>query len=133
MVLKLTKPMFKSSITLTFGLLKINYSDLKPKFLSNLEDAQADLRFYCAPIITVMPHYRFCQCVAYLFIFLFFFRDVASFSLSDYPRMVQNLICKAHTIGWLMQVNTDGYTPNRRLNLAMGLSSIHIAQLYEVR
>lgn len=31
-----------------------------------------------------------------------------------------------------MQVNTDGYTPNKRLNLAMGLSSIHIAQLYEV-
>ncbi|XP_060584101.1 tetratricopeptide repeat protein 13-like isoform X2 [Ruditapes philippinarum] len=30
-----------------------------------------------------------------------------------------------------MQVNTDGYTPNKRLNLAMGLSSIHIAQLYE--
>ena len=59
-------------------------------------------------------------------------RDVASFNLGDYPRSVQNLICKAHTIGWLMQVNTDGYTPNRRLNLAMGLSSIHIAQLYEV-
>ena len=57
---------------------------------------------------------------------------MATFNLGDYSRSVQNLICKAHTIGWLMQVNTDGYTPNRRLNLAMGLSSIHIAQLYEV-
>ena len=62
-----------------------------------------------------------------------FSRDVSSFTLGDYPRMVQNLICKAHTIGWLMQVSSDGYTPNKRLNLAMGLSSIHIAQLYEVK
>ena len=31
-----------------------------------------------------------------------------------------------------MQVNSDGYTPNKRLNLAMGLSSIHIAhQTYQ--
>lgn len=59
-------------------------------------------------------------------------RDVSQLELGDYPRPVQSLICKAHKIGWLMQVNTDGYTPNKRLNLAMGLASIHIAQLYEV-
>ncbi|XP_045174282.2 tetratricopeptide repeat protein 13-like isoform X2 [Mercenaria mercenaria] len=58
-------------------------------------------------------------------------KDVSQLEIGDYPRPVQNLICKAHKIGWLMQVNTDGYTPNKRLNLAMGLSSIHIAQLYE--
>lgn len=62
----------------------------------------------------------------------YFFRDISQLEIGDYPRPVQNLICKAHKIGWLMQVNTDGYTPNKRLNLAMGLSSIHIAQLYEV-
>ncbi|XP_052788997.1 tetratricopeptide repeat protein 13-like isoform X3 [Mya arenaria] len=60
-------------------------------------------------------------------------KDVDELMLGDYSRAVQSLICKAHKIGWLMQVNTDGYTPNRRLNLAMGLSSIHIAQLYEAK
>ncbi|KAL4237726.1 Tetratricopeptide repeat protein 13 [Mactra antiquata] len=58
-------------------------------------------------------------------------KDISPMELKDYSRAVQNLICKAHKVGWMMQVNTDGYTPNKRLNLAMGLSSIHIAQLYE--
>lgn len=44
----------------------------------------------------------------------------------------QTLICKADSIGKMMQVNTDGYTPHSRQHLAMGLASIHIAQLLEV-
>ncbi|KAL3874145.1 hypothetical protein ACJMK2_037196 [Sinanodonta woodiana] len=59
--------------------------------------------------------------------------DISKLTLTDYSRPVYNLICKAHKVGLLMQVNTDGYTANRRLNLAMGLSAIHIAQLYESR
>ncbi|XP_052272752.1 tetratricopeptide repeat protein 13-like isoform X2 [Dreissena polymorpha] len=60
-------------------------------------------------------------------------KDVGVLNLGDYSRAVQNLICKAHKIGWLMQVNTDGYTPNKRLNLAMGLASVHVAQLFEAK
>ena len=45
----------------------------------------------------------------------------------------QTLICKADSIGKMMQVNTDGYTPHSRQHLAMGLASIHIAQLLEAK
>ncbi|KAJ8308492.1 hypothetical protein KUTeg_013366 [Tegillarca granosa] len=60
-------------------------------------------------------------------------RDVNQLVLTDYPQNVQNLICKADKIGWLMQVNSDGYTANKRLNLAMGIAAIHISQKLEAR
>lgn len=60
-------------------------------------------------------------------------RDVNQLVLADYPQNVQNLICKADKIGWLMQVNSDGYTANKRLNLAMGIAAVHISQKLEAR
>lgn len=59
--------------------------------------------------------------------------DVVPTLLNQYPSNVQNLICKAEKIGLLTQVTTDGYTANRKLNLAMGLASIHISQILETR
>ncbi|XP_064600011.1 tetratricopeptide repeat protein 13-like [Liolophura sinensis] len=60
-------------------------------------------------------------------------RDVVKLGLSEFPKDLQTLICKAHRVGLLGQVSVDGFTTNRRLNLAMGLASIHIAQLVEQR
>ena len=37
--------------------------------------------------------------------------------------ILKDLYIKAPKIGWLMQGNSDGYTPNKRLNLALGLTS----------
>ena len=62
----------------------------------------------------------------------FIFRDVSHVEFKSLPENVQNLICKADRIGWSTQVNTDGYTPNRKLNLAMGLAAIHVSQVLEV-
>lgn len=50
----------------------------------------------------------------------------------DYGRELQGLICKAHRVGFSMQVAADGYLPSRRHNFAMGLASMHIAQLLDV-
>ncbi|XP_071080039.1 tetratricopeptide repeat protein 13-like isoform X1 [Haliotis cracherodii] len=60
-------------------------------------------------------------------------RDVTPQTLSSYPPQAQTLLCRAEKIGWSMQVNSDGFTPNKRLNLAMGLASIHIAQHFEMK
>ncbi|XP_060081664.1 tetratricopeptide repeat protein 13-like [Ylistrum balloti] len=60
-------------------------------------------------------------------------KDVVPTLIKQYPTNIQNLICKADKIGMLTQVNTDGYTPNRKLNMAMGLASIHISQILEAR
>lgn len=40
----------------------------------------------------------------------------------------QTLLCFAEKVGLSMQVSSDGFLPNRRLNLAMGLAAVHIAQ-----
>ncbi|ESO90066.1 hypothetical protein LOTGIDRAFT_218109 [Lottia gigantea] len=57
--------------------------------------------------------------------------DIKEHNISDYTADVRNLICKAVKVGSYTQVNTDGFTPNNRLNLAMGLASLHIAQYLE--
>ncbi|XP_041352986.1 tetratricopeptide repeat protein 13-like isoform X2 [Gigantopelta aegis] len=59
--------------------------------------------------------------------------DISMMSLQDYPSNVRSLICKAEKVGGLTQVNSDGFTSNKRLNLAMGLATIHIAQYLEAR
>lgn len=58
--------------------------------------------------------------------------DVSYVSIMDYGRELQGLICKAHRVGFSMQVAADGYLPSRRHNFAMGLASMHIAQLLDV-
>ncbi|XP_064622955.1 tetratricopeptide repeat protein 13-like isoform X2 [Lineus longissimus] len=58
-------------------------------------------------------------------------KDVSPASFKHYPQDVQELILKASKIGALTQVNSDGFLPNQRLNLAMGLAAIHIAQVME--
>lgn len=66
---------------------------------------------------------------------VFFFKlcsDVSYVSIMDYGRELQGLICKAHRVGFSMQVAADGYLPSRRHNFAMGLASMHIAQLLDV-
>lgn len=45
----------------------------------------------------------------------------------------RTLLCFAEKVGWSMQVAADGYLPNRRLNLAMGLAAVHIAQHAEAK
>ena len=64
--------------------------------------------------------------------FVFYFSDITTPPLSAYNTQIQQLLCKAHTIGWMSQVNSDGYLPNSRINLSMGLAAIHIAQVMEV-
>ena len=63
---------------------------------------------------------------------IWFFSDVNVLKFEELDRNKEILLCKADTIGKMMQVNTDGFTPNRRYHLAMGLASLHIAQLLEV-
>ena len=60
------------------------------------------------------------------------YSDVSYISILDYGRELQGLICKAHRVGLSMQVAADGYLPSRRHNFAMGLASMHIAQLLDV-
>lgn len=50
----------------------------------------------------------------------------------EIPPALESLICRAEALGKLSQVNADGVLPDRRLNLAMGLASIHIGQYFEV-
>ncbi|KAK7508270.1 hypothetical protein BaRGS_00000509 [Batillaria attramentaria] len=45
----------------------------------------------------------------------------------------RTLLCFAEKVGLSMQVAADGFLPNRRLNLAMGLAAIHIAQHAEAK
>ncbi|XP_062603404.1 tetratricopeptide repeat protein 13-like [Saccostrea cucullata] len=59
--------------------------------------------------------------------------DVSYVSIMEYGRELQGLICKAHRVGLSMQVAADGYLPSRRHNFAMGLASMHIAQLLDKR
>ena len=63
---------------------------------------------------------------------MLFFSDITQMNLEDYPSNIRSLICKAEKVGGLTQVNSDGFTSNKRLSLAMGLATIHIAQYLEV-
>ena len=63
---------------------------------------------------------------------MLFFSDITQMNLEDYPSNIRSLICKAEKVGSLTQVNSDGFTSNKRLSLAMGLATIHIAQYLEV-
>ncbi|XP_013386989.1 tetratricopeptide repeat protein 13 [Lingula anatina] len=59
-------------------------------------------------------------------------RDVSlDLSWDKLSPSAQTLICRANKIGWLTQVTADGFLPNKRLNLAMGLAATHIAQFLE--
>ncbi|KAH9495066.1 hypothetical protein Btru_018739 [Bulinus truncatus] len=58
-------------------------------------------------------------------------RDVES--PLDISSDLQSLICRAEALGRLSQVSVDGIVPDKRLNLAMGLASIHIAQYFEAK
>ncbi|KAK3093376.1 hypothetical protein FSP39_014746 [Pinctada imbricata] len=59
--------------------------------------------------------------------------DVAFVHIVQYSKNIQGLLCKAHKIGLSMQVISDGFIQSRRHNLAMGLASLHIAQLLDRR
>lgn len=63
---------------------------------------------------------------------LYHFSDVNILKFEELDKNKEILLCKADTVGKMMQVNTDGYSTNKRHQLAMGLASIHIAQLLEV-
>lgn len=45
----------------------------------------------------------------------------------------RTLLCHAEKVGLSMQVSADGFLPNRRLNLAMGLAALHVAQHAETK
>ncbi|XP_059156280.1 tetratricopeptide repeat protein 13-like isoform X2 [Physella acuta] len=51
----------------------------------------------------------------------------------EIPPALESLICRAEALGKLSQVNADGVLTDRRLNLAMGLASIHIGQYFEAK
>ncbi|XP_005108844.2 tetratricopeptide repeat protein 13 [Aplysia californica] len=53
--------------------------------------------------------------------------------LKEIPPHLEPLLCRAEALGRLSQVSVDGILPNRRLNLAMGLASIHMAQYFETK
>ncbi|KAK2162677.1 hypothetical protein NP493_1506g00003 [Ridgeia piscesae] len=57
--------------------------------------------------------------------------DVAPSMFMNYRPEVQALVCRARQLGGLTQVTVDGFLANSRLNLAMGLAVIHIAQVME--
>ncbi|KAL8615995.1 hypothetical protein ACOMHN_014957 [Nucella lapillus] len=58
-------------------------------------------------------------------------RDVKVDALDLSQSGARTLLCHADRVGLSMQVTADGFLPNRRLNLAMGLAAIHVAQLAE--
>ena len=58
-------------------------------------------------------------------------RDVATPLDDTYTDELRDLLCKAKKLGSFTQASADGYLPNERLNFAMGLASIHIAQMME--
>ncbi|KAK6997583.1 tetratricopeptide repeat protein 13-like isoform X1 [Biomphalaria glabrata] len=58
-------------------------------------------------------------------------RDVQS--LTDVSPDLESLLCRAEALGRLSQVSVDGIVPDKRLNLAMGLASLHVAQYFEAK
>ena len=60
--------------------------------------------------------------------------DIKIGSIDDWSQSTaRTLLCYAEKVGLSMQVSADGFLPNRRLNLAMGLAAIHIAQHAEAK
>ncbi|XP_033125868.1 tetratricopeptide repeat protein 13-like [Anneissia japonica] len=54
--------------------------------------------------------------------------DVEEISFEELSDDAQKLICKGAMIGPLTQYDADGFLPNKRVHLAMGLAAIDVAQ-----
>ena len=57
-----------------------------------------------------------------------FFSDVDMLDYSDLLPSAQTLLCRGVTLGHLSQYDADGFLPNERMQLAMGLGSLEVAQ-----
>ncbi|XP_062323651.1 tetratricopeptide repeat protein 13 isoform X1 [Osmerus eperlanus] len=55
-------------------------------------------------------------------------KDVLPQNFESYSSEVQKLICTADHLGGLMQYNTPGFLPNRRIHRAMGLATLEVMQ-----
>uniref|UniRef100_A0A8C8GPU6 Tetratricopeptide repeat domain 13 n=1 Tax=Oncorhynchus tshawytscha TaxID=74940 RepID=A0A8C8GPU6_ONCTS len=55
-------------------------------------------------------------------------KDVLPQNFESYNTEVQKLICTADHLGALMQYNTPGFLPNRRIHRAMGLATLEVMQ-----
>ncbi|KAM8847017.1 tetratricopeptide repeat protein 13 isoform 2-T2 [Synchiropus picturatus] len=55
-------------------------------------------------------------------------KDVLPQNLDSYSSQVQKLICTADHLGALMQYDTPGFLPNKRIHRAMGLASLEVMQ-----
>ncbi|XP_078672682.1 tetratricopeptide repeat protein 13-like isoform X8 [Branchiostoma floridae x Branchiostoma belcheri] len=54
--------------------------------------------------------------------------DVVTSDFSSYSPEVQKMVCRAYSLGQLMQFTVDGYLPNVRVHTAMGLAAIEVMQ-----
>uniref|UniRef100_A0A3Q3XCA5 Uncharacterized protein n=1 Tax=Mola mola TaxID=94237 RepID=A0A3Q3XCA5_MOLML len=55
-------------------------------------------------------------------------KDVLPQNFESYTSEVQRLICTADHLGALMQYDTPGFLPNRRIHRAMGLATLEVMQ-----
>uniref|UniRef100_A0A3Q3GIC2 Tetratricopeptide repeat domain 13 n=1 Tax=Labrus bergylta TaxID=56723 RepID=A0A3Q3GIC2_9LABR len=55
-------------------------------------------------------------------------KDVLPQNFESYSSEVQKLICTADHLGALMQYDTPGFLPNRRIHRAMGLATLEVMQ-----
>uniref|UniRef100_A0AAX7TWZ2 Tetratricopeptide repeat domain 13 n=1 Tax=Astatotilapia calliptera TaxID=8154 RepID=A0AAX7TWZ2_ASTCA len=55
-------------------------------------------------------------------------KDVLPQNFDSYSNEVQKLICTADHLGALMQYDTPGFLPNRRIHRAMGLATLEVMQ-----
>uniref|UniRef100_G3NUR7 Tetratricopeptide repeat domain 13 n=1 Tax=Gasterosteus aculeatus aculeatus TaxID=481459 RepID=G3NUR7_GASAC len=55
-------------------------------------------------------------------------KDVLPQNFDSYSSEVQKLICSADHLGALMQYDTPGFLPNRRIHRAMGLATLEVMQ-----
>ncbi|XP_062267284.1 tetratricopeptide repeat protein 13 isoform X2 [Platichthys flesus] len=55
-------------------------------------------------------------------------KDVLPQNFDSYSSEVQKLICAADHLGALMQYDTPGFLPNRRIHRAMGLATLEVMQ-----
>uniref|UniRef100_A0A4W3K4A4 Tetratricopeptide repeat domain 13 n=1 Tax=Callorhinchus milii TaxID=7868 RepID=A0A4W3K4A4_CALMI len=55
-------------------------------------------------------------------------KDVLHQKFESYSLEVQGLLCTADRLGALMQYNTPGFLPNKRIHRAMGLAALEIMQ-----
>eukprot|EP00057_Strongylocentrotus_purpuratus_P032476 XP_787775.3 PREDICTED: tetratricopeptide repeat protein 13 [Strongylocentrotus purpuratus] len=58
--------------------------------------------------------------------------DVDHLEFHDLLPSVRTLICRAATIGRLSQYDADGFLPNKRMQLALGLGSLEVAQTMQL-